>query len=233
MVAPATTSPVTRFRTVPNTSVCGVPSCAARGAELTGTERSAIVARNATWNGLIWEIWGSGWRSAWPSPHAIRRAIDGRSGEREHPHAVIRRPGSREGAPEGRTCISAQVEFRRCGIRGRRHTVATIGGTGCRCLRQGTWSADRPRFHGRGIRLRLGGSQGVETSAPRVVPVPVLRIPTHAVHRFRRMPSTHSDSCRPPIPRHVVHRFRRMSSTDSEACRPPWSERVAVLAGLW
>ena len=37
---------------------------------------------------------------------------------------------------------------------------------------------------------------------------------------FRRMPSTHSDSCRPPVPTHVVHSFRRMSSTDSDACRP-------------
>ena len=38
-------------------------------------------------------------------------------------------------------------------------------------------------------------------------------IPTHFVHRFRRMPSTDSDSIRPLIPTQSVHRFRRMSTT--------------------
>ena len=35
-----------------------------------------------------------------------------------------------------------------------------------------------------------------------------LRIPRHADHRFRRMPSTRSDGSRPPIPNHVVRRTR-------------------------
>ncbi len=42
-----------------------------------------------------------------------------------------------------------------------------------------------------------------------------LLIPTHVVHAFRRMPSTDSDSCRPPVPTHVVHPFRRMPSTST------------------
>lgn len=32
-----------------------------------------------------------------------------------------------------------------------------------------------------------------------------LLIPTHVDHRFRGMPSTDSEACRPPIPTDVVH----------------------------
>ena len=55
-----------------------------------------------------------------------------------------------------------------------------------------------------------------------------LLIPTHVVHRFRRMSSTDSDPCRPPIPTDAVHRFRRMTSTP---VRPRWGAPVRLARG--
>ena len=48
--------------------------------------------------------------------------------------------------------------------------------------------------------------------------VGVLLIPTDVDHRFRGMPSTDSDPCRPSIPTDADRRFRRMSSTSVR----PW-----------